>query len=214
MRISELSEATGVPIPTIKFYLRERLLPPGRPLAANQADYDAQHVRRLRLIRALVDVGDLPLGTVRQVLDAVDDPGLPMHDALSVAHRRLGPELAGTDDPAVVEARRDVDAFLEQLGWEVAADSPGRDELALALATLRRLEWPNAGVELFEHYARIADRLATREVRRTTPSGASRTEAMERVVIGTVVFDAVFSALRRLAHERQSAARLRSRTQP
>ncbi|WP_346281659.1 MerR family DNA-binding transcriptional regulator, partial [Pseudonocardia sp.] len=29
MRMAELSARTGVPIPTIKFYLREGLLPPG-----------------------------------------------------------------------------------------------------------------------------------------------------------------------------------------
>ena len=49
MRISELAAVTGVTIPTIKFYLREGLLPSGVARAANQADYDETHVRRLRL---------------------------------------------------------------------------------------------------------------------------------------------------------------------
>ncbi len=214
MRISNLSATTGVPIPTIKFYLRERVLPRGRPIATNQAEYDETHVRRLRLIRALVDVGGLPLATVRGVLAAVVDPHLPMHDALATAHRRLGPELGGNEDAGVADARHDVDGFLRELVWAVSPESPGRNELAVALATLRRLGWPNPDVQLFLPYAKAADRLAAREVRRTTPAGASRTETMERVVIGTVVFDAVFSALRRLAHERHSATRLRSRTQP
>ena len=214
MRISELSEESGVPIPTIKFYLRERLLPPGRAVATNQADYGEQHLRRLRLVRALTEVGALPLGTVREVLDAVDDPDVPVHDALATAHRWLGPELEPTDDPAVADAEREVDAFLDDLGWDVSAENPGRRELAVALATLRRLDWPKADVRLFLPYARIADRLAEREVRSTTPAGATRAEAVERVVVGTVVFGAVLSALRRLAHERHSAARLRSRTRP
>lgn len=29
MRIGELSRRTGVPVPTIKYYVREGLLPPG-----------------------------------------------------------------------------------------------------------------------------------------------------------------------------------------
>ena len=29
MKISQLSQASGVPVATIKFYLREELLPPG-----------------------------------------------------------------------------------------------------------------------------------------------------------------------------------------
>jgi DNA-binding transcriptional MerR regulator len=207
MRISELSNATGVPVPTIKFYLREGILPPGRRIATNQAEYDEDHVRRLRLIRALAEVGGLPLATVRDVLRAVDDPSLPMHDALGIAHRALAPDLGEQGDPAVAEARAEVDRFLEELGWEVSPDAPGRDELAVALATLRRLGWPDADTRLFTRYANAADRLAAREVERTTPTGATRAEMMERVVIGTVVFDAVVSALRRLAQERRSVAR-------
>lgn len=217
MRISELSRASGVPIPTIKFYLRERLLPAGRRVATNQADYGQGHVRRLRLIRALAEVGGLPLATVRRVLGAVDDPSLPMHEALGIARRALAPEPAEQHDPAVAEARAEVDRFLEDLAWQVSPDAPGRDELAVALATLRRVGWPDADTRLFTHYARTADRLAAREVQRTTPAGATRAETMERVVIGTVVFDGVILALRRLAQEHHSAARLgepkgRSRT--
>jgi hypothetical protein len=44
-------------------------------------------------------------------------------------------------------------------------------------------------------------------------AGSSRAAMMEQVVIGTVAFDAVISALRRLAHERHSALRLGSRTE-
>lgn len=205
MRISELSRVTGVPVPTIKFYLREAILAPGRRIATNQAEYDESHVRRLRLIRALAEVGGLPLATVRDVLRAVDDPDLPMHEALGIAHRALAPELAEQDDPAVAEAHTEVDRFLDRLGWKVSPDAPARNELAVALATLRRLGWPHANTRLFEHYARAADRLAAREVERTTPTGATRSEMMERVVIGTVVFDAVLSALRRLAQEHRSA---------
>lgn len=214
MRISELSDASGVPIPTIKFYLREHILQPGRPLAANQAEYDEHHVRRLRLIRALAEVGGIPLATVKEILQAVDDPDLPIHEALGTAHRALGPNLGQADDPAVAEARGEVDRFLEELGWDVGADSPGRHELAVALATLRRLGWPNATPHLFERYAKAADRLAALEVRRTTPAGRTRAETVERAVIGTVVFDAVLSALRRLAQERHSAERLGSATEP
>jgi DNA-binding transcriptional MerR regulator len=211
MRLSELAAASGVSIPTIKFYLREGILPAGRAAATNQAEYDEGHVRRLRLIRALAEVGQMPLATVRGILQAVDDQDIPLHDALGAAHRWLGPELDQTDDPEVEQARQEVDDFLEERHWDVSPDSPGRHELAVALATLRRLGWPNPDVHLFEPYATAADRLAARELRRTTPAGTTRAEAMEQVVIGTVVFDAVFSALRRLAHERHSAARLGSR---
>jgi DNA-binding transcriptional MerR regulator len=207
VRISELSAAAGVPIPTIKFYLREGLLLPGRRRATNQADYDESHVRRLRLIRALVEVGDLPLSSVRRAIVAVDDPSLSMHDALGVALRAIAPTPPAADDPSVAEARAEIDDFLEGLQWQVSADAPGRGQLAIALATLRRLEWPSAGPSLFLRYARVAEQLAVREVQRTTPAESTRAEIMERVVVGAVVFDAVVSALRRLAQEHRSALR-------
>ena len=56
MRIGELSKAAGVPVPTIKYYLREGLLAPGELTSPNQASYGEAHIRRLRLIRALVDL--------------------------------------------------------------------------------------------------------------------------------------------------------------
>src|SRR5256886_17599843 len=46
VRISDLSRQTGVPTATIKFYLREHLLPPGAMTARNQADYGSEHLRR------------------------------------------------------------------------------------------------------------------------------------------------------------------------
>ncbi len=57
MRISELSRTTGVPIATIKFYLREHLLPEGTRTSATQAQYGEEHVSRLRLVRALIGPG-------------------------------------------------------------------------------------------------------------------------------------------------------------
>jgi hypothetical protein len=57
MRLSELSERSGVSIATIKYYLREGLLAPGRRVSATTADYDESHLRRLRLVRALIQSG-------------------------------------------------------------------------------------------------------------------------------------------------------------
>ena len=55
MRLAELCAATGVPSATVKYYLREGLLPAGEWVSATRAEYGPEHVERLRLIRALVD---------------------------------------------------------------------------------------------------------------------------------------------------------------
>ncbi|RAC11977.1 MerR family transcriptional regulator, partial [Burkholderia multivorans] len=54
MRISELSRRSDVPVATIKYYLREGLLPAGERTSATQAVYTDAHVNRLALIRALL----------------------------------------------------------------------------------------------------------------------------------------------------------------
>jgi DNA-binding transcriptional MerR regulator len=206
VRISELSRRSGVALPTIKYYLREGLLPAGARTSPNQADYSERHLHRLRLIRALVEVGGLRLSAVRAVVAAIDDEKLPLHELLGVAQRALGPP-PPEPDPAAdeIEARADIDRFLAELGWSVGRDAPARRVLADALVSLRRTGRA-ADARVFEPYARVAERLAAREVGRAVP-GASRSEAVEASVVGTVVFEAALVALRRLAHEHHSAQR-------
>src|SRR5215218_9481436 len=103
MRISELSRVSGVPVATIKYYLREGLLPAGVPTSATSADYDERHVDRLSLIRALVDVGRLPIARVREVVTALDQPPTSWHDLLGAAHGALPPAGDGSMADAVVE---------------------------------------------------------------------------------------------------------------
>ena len=94
MRISELSSRTGVPVATIKYYLREKLLPGGVRTSATQAQYDKGHVARLRLIRALLGPGGLSIAAAHQVIRAIDDPPESIHELLGVAADAVaGPNL-------------------------------------------------------------------------------------------------------------------------
>ena len=206
VKVSELSRRSGVSVPTIKFYLREGLLPPGTATAPNQADYGEGHLHRLRLIRVLMDVGGLGLTAVRSVLDAIANEALPLHQLLGVAHHALGPGPdAGPVAEDVQQARREVDTFLAGLRWRVSADAPARRALADALVALRRLGRDDP-VDVFRPYAELADRLASLELKKTSKT-ASRAEAVERVVVGTVVFEAALISLRRLAQENHSTRR-------
>jgi hypothetical protein len=109
----------------------------------------------------------------------------------------------------VVSARAEVDGFVADLGWHVSLGAPSRRMLADALVALRRLGW-ETGVQAFAPYAAAADSLARGEVD-AIPSGTSRAETVEFVVVGTVVFEAVLAALRRMAQEHYSAQRLGTR---
>jgi DNA-binding transcriptional MerR regulator len=206
VRISELSRASGVSLPTLKFYLREGLLPPGSRTARNQADYDERHLRRVRLIRALTDVGGLSLATVREVIRAAEDDRTPIHELLGMAHYALGP-VPPAREPTQDEARalEEIDRFIDRLGWRVSADAPARQALAKALLTLRRMG-RDVGPEVFERYVEVADRLAAEEIA-AIDDGRSRADTVEASVVGTIVFEAALIALRRLAQEHHSALR-------
>ncbi|WP_420426580.1 MerR family transcriptional regulator [Algiphilus sp.] len=67
-RMAEVVRETGVGRETIRFYIREGLLPePERP-ARNMAWYSEEHIRLLRTIRQLKDEEFLPLEAIKAVL--------------------------------------------------------------------------------------------------------------------------------------------------
>jgi DNA-binding transcriptional MerR regulator len=200
MQMSELSRASGVPVATVKYYLREGLLPPGIATSATRATYDEHHLRRLRLIRALVEVGRLRLDTVRTILAAVDDQGADLHHTVGAAHTALAPQ--GAASPRATEA---VDRLLRRRRWRVPDDSANRQSLAVAFDALEHV-----GFELEETtldaYADAAASVARVDVE-SVPTDAPE-HAVEHVVVGTVLFEPVLLALRRLAHEDLSSRRL------
>ena len=191
-------------VATIKFYLREGLLPPGQATAPNQARYGASHVRRLRLIRVLREIGGLSIEAIGQVVIVLDDPRRSLHEVVGAAHRAIAVSAPAGEAPEP-QALDEVGDLLGRLGWDVSSDAPDRRELAQALSALRRLGL-EVGVEAFLPYARVVEPLAAEELA-GLPAGATRDEAVEYVVVGTVVYGAALAALRRLAHEHHSARR-------
>ena len=211
MRISELSRKADLPVATIKYYLREGLLPPGRPTSATQAVYDDGHLRRLQLIRALSEVGGLPLAKVRAVIDAVEDPTVGLHEMLGHSHYALAGDLGpATGDPDWPAARAEVDALVTELGWRVHCHAPARDQLANALLALRRLGAAPTR-DTLGPYIDAAHRIATKEIATLvalTTGAAPAAEVLHQAVIGTVLYEPVLLALRRLAEEHESARQL------
>ncbi|MCX4714810.1 MerR family transcriptional regulator [Streptomyces virginiae] len=200
MRIGELSRRTGVPVPTIKYYVREGLLPPGELSSPNQASYDDGHERRLRLIRALLEVGGLSVAAIGDVLVAIDDKEQPVHKLLGAAAQRLVPEYGdggGHDDAEAVLARERVARLIEARGWHIQPGNKAADALAAALASLARVGH-GSFAELLDDYADAAERVARVDLEYTARR-ADREGLVEAVVVGTVVGDAVFAALRRMA---------------
>ncbi|MEK2473326.1 MerR family transcriptional regulator [Streptomyces noursei] len=204
MRIGELGRETGVAVPTIKFYVREGLLPAGRLTSPNQASYDESHVRRLRLIRGLIDVGGLSVAAVREVLAAVDAPGGAVHKVLGAAHDAITPVPPGRPE-GLPQARRTVAELIRRRGWLAEEGHPAAEAMAVALAAFQDLG-QGAFVEVLDDYADACEQIADADLA-YVGRHADVEELVESVVVGTVLGDAVLTALRRLAHVDRSARR-------
>lgn len=73
MKMKELEEKSGIGRETIRYYIREGLLPePDRP-KTNVAIYSEDHLRRLDLIRTLQRERFLPLGVIRKLIEEAGD---------------------------------------------------------------------------------------------------------------------------------------------
>jgi DNA-binding transcriptional MerR regulator len=206
VRIAELSSRSGTSVASIKYYLREGLLPTGTPTGRNQAEYGEGHLYRLRLIRALIDVGGLSIAAAREVLTAVEEPGIPGHRLLGIAHHALErPHRRSRDGADWRAAREEVVDLVRRRGWLVADDSPGLDNAADAVAAMRALGQEDLLLGM-ETYADAAERVAEREVDLVIARG-DPARMVEGVVTGTILGETLLSALRRLAEQAVSARR-------
>nr|WP_043840863.1 MerR family transcriptional regulator [Amycolatopsis taiwanensis] len=204
MRMAELSRESGVPVATIKYYLREGLLPPGERTSPNQARYNAEHVRRLKLVRALLDVGGLSIAGVREVLQAIDDR-TSTHSVLGLAQYGLATSKARATDESRDWAMSLIRRVAEERGWPLCKDDVVVEALAGTLCTYAELGRTDL-LDRISDYAEVAARMA--EIDLDLVSGLPTMESIvEGAVIGTVLGDALFTALRRLAQ--QSASRER-----
>lgn len=73
MKIGELAEQSATPVPTIRYYEGEGLIPEAPRSASNYRIYEPVHVQRLCFIRRCREL-DLSLDEIRQLLLVVDDP--------------------------------------------------------------------------------------------------------------------------------------------
>jgi DNA-binding transcriptional MerR regulator len=210
MRISELARQSGLPVATIKFYLREGLLPPGTPISRTQAEYSDAHLERLRLIRALRDIADLPVATVGTVLAAVDDEEIPLLDLLGVTQTAVA-GFKGSAPPSEAGAEL-AGKLLADLNWTLTEDSPLVDSLARVLDVLHG-EGEPVDAESLRPWADAARAVAEVEMDHI-PVEAPRAEAAHIVAVGTVIYGELLAQLRLAAQEAVSLERYGPETPP
>ncbi|MEP6480001.1 MAG: MerR family transcriptional regulator [Rhodoglobus sp.] len=198
MRMSELSERSGVSVPSIKFYQREQLLHDGEHTSATQTSYDETHVERLRLVRALIEIGGLSVSSVRAVLAAVE-ADIPLDWAFGVAQhaipRSMEFEPGDEGDRGVAE----VEAIVTARNWTVAPDNPGRAMAARVIDSYVELGHEEL-LSVLPDYAEAASIIARVDLAAVGMSD-TRAAMAETVVVGTVLGDALLAGLRRMAQE-------------
>lgn len=158
----------------------------------------------------MIQVGRVPVATVREVLGHVDDDSSP---ARSVWARPCGPcrrcPSRTRRDEYVRSAHEVADQLLESLGWSNAQAlvtiSPSYRSLVVAMAALRRLgyDWDP---QLLLAYARLMHGAAALGLDFVETHG-SEAEKVETAVLGAVLVEPMLQALHRLAQEEESARR-------
>ncbi|MHA6669118.1 MerR family transcriptional regulator [Homoserinimonas sp. A447] len=200
MRISELVRRSGVPLATIKYYIREGLLMSGATTSATQADYGDEHLRRLHLIRALTDVAGLPLQKAGIVIGLIEHPQPHLFDTLGKAVAALPPYAEANEDAEYPRAK----AALEKLGQVYDPEYAAVAQFERALAAAEAVGLPMSDERLLG-YGRHIMGIAELDIDQVPTS--SVLDAVEHSVLGTALYEPVILAMRRLAHQDLAARR-------
>jgi DNA-binding transcriptional MerR regulator len=203
VRISELVTRSGVPLATIKYYIREGLLMPGEATSATQAEYGEPHVKRLNLIRALTDVAGLPLQKAGAIIRLVDEPEPDLFATLGKAIEALPPYAENEADAAEGPYPR-AQAALARIGQLYDPGYAAVAQLERSLAAAESVGMP-ISEERLVGYAKAIMTIAEIDLE-GVPAGSVQ-EAIEYSVLGTALYEPVIMAMRRLAHQDLAARR-------
>ena len=211
LRISELSERSGVPLSTVKFYLREEILSSGEVSSPNQAQYDESHLGRLALIRALREVAGLSLEAVRDVLAQVESPwekADPVGSALAEVYPAPDRKFSSVEQKEYEIVLREVEELMTSLEW-IHPDSKNRPRhlhiafLADAVMQLRKHIDPAYPVSRLRDFATVVWELSAVAYRgfdgRNPEPGDDLTEATRFGLLGILLVEPIVGALLRSA---------------
>jgi len=152
LKMRDLERATGVGRESIRFYIREGLLPePERP-GRNVAWYDESFVARIRLIKELQQKRYLPLHVIKAIVGGDTPPGPDEVETLGALEGKLQP--AG--DVELAGRRERVSALSARTALPVREIRELAAVEAIEIVTREGVQWvEGAGIRLVELWARI-----------------------------------------------------------
>jgi DNA-binding transcriptional MerR regulator len=183
----------------VKYYLREGLVPPGDVVGPRRAEYGESHVRRLRILRLLREIGGVPVTSLRLIMDALDSEDTSLHDVITLTADVISagplPEAQNPKNLGVV------DTVIDAMGWDgLRPESVDRLRVSALVGVLGRLGPLGADAEVLSYYASMADTVARMEVSMLDQT-REREDLLEDMVTGSVVYGQIFTLLRQMGHE-------------
>ena len=204
MKISEVCQSADVKSSTLKYYIREGLVPEGRRLGSNRTAYAEAHVQRVKLVRALIETGGLSVAATKRVLRVLDSNEHSLAYVFEAAQHALGIGGTAITRPASPAALRRVTELIAANSWTTTDDNPGLEVAARALDGLTTIGFSPSD-EFLAAYASAAAAIARADLEALTSRDRPDSIA-ELMVVGTVMGDALAAGLRRLAQQNETAA--------
>jgi DNA-binding transcriptional MerR regulator len=109
LKIGEIARKSGVPPSTIRYYVRQGLLPEPTKVNKSMAYYDEGCIEKIQAIRHLQETRYFPLSVIRNILRRMDD-GLTLEEAQAIEDAVFGDQ---TDLPAALIDKKE---FLKLTG--------------------------------------------------------------------------------------------------
>ena len=207
LALGELANRAGVPVATVKYYLREGLLPEGVKRSATRADYGAQHLERLRLLRLLREVGDVPVDRLRALVSALESRDGETFDVLGAGTAALVGALPEAG-PHSVRAGKLARELVGRGGWRGCPEGTA-EQLGLRAVLEQVLTWEEVGLPVraddLTPYVEAADAIARHDI--ASLRDAEPQDLLVQVVVGQVVYGELLAALRRVAEAHHAVRR-------
>jgi DNA-binding transcriptional MerR regulator len=222
MRMRDLEKASGVGRETIRYYIREGLLPEPDKATRNSARYSDVHVARLKAIKRLQEERFLPLAVIRTLLEADDGDRWLLPDAFPTLDAQLaqrlddsGPARVALTELALADHASD---YLADLMIEVADDGTITARDAAILRTVQQLDdigfTPELGFDggQMRLYNVLIDWLIAQEIRHFlehTAGHVGEAKALDMAEQGIAIINDLLGQLRTRALLRKLAERRR-----
>lgn len=205
MKLGELARESGTSTASIKYWIREGVLPPGELRNQTTAVYDRRHVERIALITTLRAEYDAPMDRIRGLTRLIDDPQASLLDVMEACQvLATGMAVAAQRDEAQAAL---IGELHDRMGW-LRFDSVASSALTRALADSARVGYPYDLDDLL-HYARALEPIASADIGSIQPEG-TRDAVARNVLVASAAQHRVLVAMNQLAH---TAAAVRSATQ-